>query len=192
MNSLLTSALIKIAISIVLYFLAFLPMSILPDFFRNNEYSSFFYLPTGAKVMCVLLFDVWGAIGLAVGVFIKQSVMHPEFGVDLPLAIAFENAIAFWIAVKLSLKAMRVGLDIENITYIKIVFLALCCSLTHGFAYTLVLIKFNAIPIGSYLRESLVTAIAGFFGTMAMVLMFSFFIKHSLWLQRHIRIIEND
>jgi hypothetical protein len=57
MKSLLTGALIKIAISIALYFLAFLPMSYLPDVLRNNDYSTFFYLPTGIKVLCVLLFD---------------------------------------------------------------------------------------------------------------------------------------
>lgn len=192
MNSLLIGALIKIAISITLYFLAFLPMSYLPDGLRNNEYSTFFYLPTGIKVICVLLFDIWGAVGLALGVLIRQSIQHPEFGLTLPLVIALENAIVFWVAVTLGLRMMRVGRDIENITYIKIVLLALFCSVAHGFTYTFVLFEFNAIPTDSYLRESLVTIISGFFGTMATVLLLSFFIRQSSWLQRHTRSVEHD
>jgi len=192
MNSLLTGALIKIAISIALYFLAFLPMSYLPDVLRNNEYSSYFYLPTGVKVLCVILFDIWGAIGLAIGVLIRQTIQHPEFGLVLPLTIALENAIVFWASVKLALKAMGVSPDIENITYIKIVGLALFCSVIHGFSYTFVLFEFNAISSGNYLRESLVTVMSGFFGTMATVLLLSFAIKHSSWLQRHMKAIEND
>jgi hypothetical protein len=192
MNSLLTGALIKIAISITLYFLAFLPMSYLPDVLRNNEYSSYFYLPTGVKVLCVILFDIWGAVGLAIGVLIRQIIQHPEFGLALPLTIALENAIVFWATVKLALKAMGVSPDIENITYIKIVGLALFCSFIHGFSYTFVLFEFNAISSGNYLRESLVTVMSGFFGTMATVLLLSFAIKHSSWLQRHMKAIEND
>ena len=192
MKSLFAGALIKIVISIVLYFLAFLPMSYLPDILRNNDYSTFFYLPTGVKVLCVLLFDIWGAIGLAVGVLIRQSIQHPEFGMTLPLMIALENAIVFWASVKLALKAMGVGRDIENITYIKIVLLALLCSVMHGFSYAFVLLKFSIISSDNFLRESFVTIISGFFGTMATVLLLSFSIKHSLWLQRHTRAVEND
>lgn len=192
MSSLLTGALIKIAISIVLYFLAFLPMSFLPDLLRNNEYSSFFYLPTGVKVLCILLFDIWGAVGIAVGVFIKQSIQHSGFGLALPLVIALENAIVFWVTVNLSLKVMGVGRDIENITYIKIVLLALCCSVIHGFSYTFVLSEFNVISSENYLRESLVTIISGFFGAMATVFLLSFSLKHSAWLQRHMSAFEND
>lgn len=192
MKSLLTGALIKIAISIALYFLAFLPMSYLPDLLRNNDYSTFFYLPTGFKVLCILLFDVWGALGVAIGVLIRQSIQHPEYGFALPLMIALENAIVFWVTVNLSLRAMGVGRDIENITYLKIVVLALLCSVIHGFSYTLVLFEFGAIPSDNYLRESLVTIISGFFGTMATVLLLSFFIKHSSWLQHHMRSNEND
>ena len=95
--SLLTGPLIKIVISIALYFLAFLPMRYLPDLLINNDYSSFLYLPTGVKVLCVLVFDVWGAIGIALGVLIRQSIQHPEFGLALPLMIALENAIVFWL-----------------------------------------------------------------------------------------------
>ena len=190
--SLLTGALIKIVISIALYFLAFLPMRYLPDLLINNDYSSFLYLPTGVKVLCVLVFDVWGAIGIALGVLIRQSIQHPEFGLALPLMIALENAIVFWASVKLALRAMGVGRDIENITYLKIVGLALFCSFIHGFSYTFVLFEFNAILSDNYLRESLVTVISGFFGTMATVLLLSFSIKHSSRLQRHMRTIEND
>lgn len=192
MNSLFTGVLIKIVISITLYFLAFLPMNFLPDLVRNNEYSSFFYLPTGVKVLCVLLFDVWGAIGMAVGVFIKQSVQHPEFDFRFPLTVAIENGIVFLATVKISLKALGVGRDIENITYIKIVLLALLCSVIHGFSCTFLLFEFGVIPPGNYLRESLVTTISGFFGTMATVLLLSFVFKKSLWLQRQMRSIEND
>lgn len=192
MNSLFTGALIKIAISLALYFLAFLPMHYLPDLIRNNEFSTFFYLPTGVKVLCVLLFDIWGAIGLAVGVFIKQSVQHPEFDFSFPLAVALENAIVFWATVKLSLKALGVGRDIENITYIKIVLLSLFCSVIHGFSYTWLLFKFSAVPAGNYLREGLVTTISGFFGTMAIVLLLSFIFKKSSWLQHQMRSVEND
>jgi hypothetical protein len=192
MKSLLAGALIKIAISIALYFLAFLPMSYLPDLLLNNDYSTFFYLPTGIKVLCVLLFDVWGALGVAVGVLIRQSIQHPEFGLTLPLMIALENAIVFWATVELALRSMGVGRDIENITYLKIVGLALFCSFIHGFSYTFVLFEFNVISSGNYLRESLVTVIAGFFGTMATVLALSFSIKHSPWIQRHMLTVEND
>jgi len=192
MKSLLTGVLIKVAISITLYFLAFLPMSHLPDLLINNDFSSFFYLPTGIKVLCVLLFDVWGALGIAVGVLIRQSIQHPEFGLALPLMIALENAIVFWATVELALRAMSIGRDIENITYLKIVGLALFCSVVHGFSYTLVLFEFNAISSINYLRESLVTVIAGFFGTMATVLALSLFIRHSPWIQRHMRTVEND
>jgi len=192
MRSLLTAALIKTAISIALYFLAFLPMSYLPDVLRNNDYSVFFYLPTGVKVLCVLLFDIWGAVGLSIGVLIRQSIEHPEYGLNLPLMISLENAIVFWASVKLALKAMGVSSDIENITYLKIVGLALFCSVIHGFSYTFVLFEFNVISSGNYLRESLVTVMAGFFGTMATVLLLSFAIKHSSRLQRHMRAIEND
>ena len=192
MKSLLTGALIKIAISIALYLLAFLPMSYLPDVLRNNDFSTFFYLPTGVKVLCVLLFDVWGAVGLAIGVLVRQSIQHPEYGSALPLMIALENAIVFWASVKLALKAMGVSPDIENITYLKIVGLALFCSFVHGFSYTFVLFEFNVISSGNYLRESLVTVMSGFFGTMATVLLLSFSLKHSSWLQRHTRAVEND
>jgi hypothetical protein len=106
--------------------------------------------------------------------------------------IALENAIVFWASVKLALKVMDVSPDIENITYLKIVGLALICSVIHGFSYTFVLFEFNAISSGNYLRESLVTVMSGFFGTMATVLLLSFSIKHSSWLQRHTRAVEND
>ena len=85
-----------------------------------------------------------------------------------------------------------VGRDIQNITYLKIILLALLCSVAHGFLYTIVLFEFKAIPAENYLRESLVTIISGFFGTMATILMLSFSIRHSSWLQRHMRAIEND
>lgn len=192
MKSLLTGALIKIVISIALYFLAFLPMRYLPDVLRNNDFSTFFYLPTGIKVLCVLLFDIWGAVGLAIGVLIRQSIQHPEYGLVLPLMIALENAIVFWASVKLALKAMGVSPDIKNITYIKIVGLALFCSVLHGFSYTFVLFEFNAVSSGNYLRESLVSVMSGFFGTMATVLLLSFSLKHSSWLQHHTRAVEND
>lgn len=192
MNSLFAGALIKVAASFALYFLAFLPMNYLPESAINNDYSVYFYLPTGIKVLCVLIFDIWGAIGIALGVLIRQSIQHPEFGVSLPLVIALENAIVFWVSVTLSLRAMGVGRDIENITYLKIVGLALFCSFIHGFSYTFVLFEFNAISSSNYLRESLVTVMAGFFGTMVTVLMLSFVIKHSPLLRRHMRAIEND
>lgn len=192
MNSLLTGALIKIGISIVLYFVAFLPTNYFPELIRNNEYSSFFYPPTGIKVLCILLFDIWGAIGLAVGVFIRHSIQHPELGYSFPLVVALENAIVFWVSIKVLLKAMGVGRDVENITYIKIVLLAVICSVIHGFSYTYVLFEFNVIPAVNYFRESFVTAISGLLGTMAIVLLLSFSVKNSPWLQRHMRAIEND
>lgn len=192
MNSLFAGVILKIAISITLYFLTFLPMNYLPEVAKNNEFSVYFYLPTGVKVLCVLLFDIWGAVGIAIGVLIRQSIQHPEYGLTLPLIIALENAIVFWASVTLSLKAMGVGRDIENITYLKIVGLALFCSVTHGFSYTLVLFEFDAIPTHNYLRESLVTTMAGFSGNMVTVLLLSFAIKHSSWLKSWMREVEND
>ena len=192
MNSLLTGALIKIAISFALYFLAFLPMSYLPDLFINNNYSTFFYLPTGIKVLCVLLFDIWGAIGISLGVFVRQSIQHPEFGVIFPLSIALENAIVFFAAVKLTMRGLSVGQDIENLTYLKIILIALLASITHGLLYTFVLFEFGILPLENYLRESLVTVISGFFGTMVTILLLSLIAKSSPWIQHQIKVIEND
>lgn len=192
MKSLFAAALIKIAISIGLYFLAFLPMNYLPDFIRNNEYSSFFYLPTGVKVMCVLVFDIWGAIGVAMGVFVRQLIQHPELGLIFPLSVGLENAIILFGVVRLAMKALGVGRDIENLTYIKIVLIAFFVSAAHGLSYTFVLVKFGLVSSESYLRESLVTTISGFFGTMATVLLLTLIFKNSSWLQRQMRVIEND
>jgi hypothetical protein len=192
MNSLLSAALIKIVISMALYFIAFLPTNYYPDLLRNNEYSTFFYLPTGMKVLCVLLFDIWGAIGVAIGVFIRQSLQHPDLSFSFPLSLAFENLFVFWVTVKVSLKSMGVGREIQNITYIKIVGIALMCSVLHGFSYAFVLLEFSLISPADYFRESLFTAMSGLFGTMAIVLLLSLAFKHSLWLQKQVRAIEND
>lgn len=192
MKSLFTAALLKIATSMALYFLAFLPMNYLPELVQNNDYSTFFYLPTGIKVICVLIFDVWGAVGIALGVLIRQSIQHPEFGITFPLSVALENAIVFFASVKLTMRGLSIGQNIENLTYVKIVVIALLASVAHGFLYTFVLLQYRVITLHYYLRESLVTVISGFLGAMVTILMLSLIVRASPWVQRQMKAVEND
>jgi hypothetical protein len=90
------------------------------------------------------------------------------------------------------MRGLSIGQNIENLTYVKIVVIALLASVAHGFLYTFVLLQYRVITLHYYLRESLVTVISGFFGAMVTILMLSLIVRASPWVQRQMKAVEND
>lgn len=120
------------------------------------------YLPAGIRLVLVLIFGVWGAIGIAIS---NLFLVHLNIGEQSALATVINSAIAGFVPF-LSVRAVQRWLGIDNnlssLKPIHLPILAIVVSITTPLAFT---IQFISIGVTTYsdMAQSLSAMILGDF-----------------------------
>lgn len=179
--------LLKIGTPFCLYFLSLYIVKAFPFLVNHPELSYFVYLPAGIKVLSVLIFGWLAAVGVGLAVFIRLLIFQPEQSWWAWFLVALVGSTVLVLTVNLTLKGLGVSRDLHNLKYRDVVTLALFASIAHGFSYTYVIFLIHQHVFDSFIRESMIIVMGGFFGNMLIIGLLTFAIQRSAWLQNQIK-----
>lgn len=162
-----------------------------PFLVNHPELSYFIYLPAGIKVLSVLIFGWLAAVGVGLAVFLRLLIFQPEHHWYVWLTIAIIGSIVLVLIVNLTLRGLGVARDLHNLKYRDVVTLALFSSIAHGFSYTYAIFVIHNYAFDSFMRESMIIVMGGFFGNMLVIGLLTFVVQRSIWLQNQIEHLKD-
>ena len=90
------------------------------------------FLPAGSKLICILLFGVWGSIGDALALFLMVIHFISEGSLLAWTVYATVSSGATLLSVRFFMRYSRIDANLSNLKYWHIPFLSLYSSLLHA------------------------------------------------------------
>ena len=135
-----------------------------PEYFfgKNGNVTNIFKIWEGGL-------GIWGAIGDCIALFISAMNFFPEQQMIVWLTFATTSSLTSLIAIRLTMKQLKINLDLSNLQYWQIPALSVISNLAHAFVTQLTLSHFIQKHYEFYIRDSLAMALGDFLGTMLII-----------------------
>lgn len=169
-----------VAISFVSYLVTFLITLCLPDSFMYDEWIYLFFLPAGSKLICILLFGIWGTMGDVFALILMSALIVLD---DQPLWVsilyACSSGLATFCGVHLAQIYLGISSNLRELRYLHIPLLAIIGSVTHGIVtmLSMMLLRTGMVMSHEYLVNSCAMILGDFLGIFVFILAFRLFIK---------------
>lgn len=161
--------LLMVLASLALYFISLELTKLLPQLLIHDNWIYLVFLPAGSRLLSIMLFGIWGAIGDCIALFISAMNFFPEQQIAVWLTFATTSSLTSLIAVRLTMKQLKINLDLSNLQYWQIPALSVISNLAHAFVTQLTLSHFIQKHYEFYIRDSLAMALGDFLGTMLII-----------------------
>jgi hypothetical protein len=161
--------LLMVLASLALYFISLELTKLLPQLLIHDNWIYLVFLPAGSRLLSIMLFGIWGAIGDCIALFISAMNFFPEQQIAVWLTFATTSSLSSLIAIRLTMKQLKINLDLSNLQYWQIPALSIISNLAHAFVTQLTLSHFIQKHYEFYVRDSLAMAVGDFLGTMLMI-----------------------
>mgnify|MGYP003334213223 CR=1 FL=1 len=161
--------LLMVLASLALYFISLELTKLLPQLLIHDNWIYLVFLPAGSRLLSIMLFGIWGAIGDCIALFISAMNFLPEQQMIVWLTFATTSSLTSLIAIRLTMKQLKINLDLSNLQYWQIPALSVISNLAHAFVTQLTLSHFIQKHYEFYIRDSLAMALGDFLGTMLII-----------------------
>lgn len=165
------------------WFLLFKLNTIAFSYFETSKLINWVFIPSGVRLIAVLLFDLYGVVGLFVGAL--MTGMQSGIELDAMIAMSLISAINPYLAIKVTKYCLKVdklmqGLNARQLLTISF-FAAVFNCLSHNLFFHL------------YIKESSVLDCVNMFtgdlvGSLILLYIFAFLIK---WLRKSIKLKQS-
>lgn len=161
--------LLMVLASLILYFVSLEITKLSPEVLIHEQWIYLVFLPAGIRLLSIMLFGVWGAIGDCIALLISAAGILPDQHIAVWLSFATTSSLASLIAIKLTMKQLQINLDLSNLQYWQIPALSVVSNLVHAFVTQFILSYFLQKQYHFYIRDSLAMALGDFIGTMLII-----------------------
>lgn len=127
---------------------------------------SLVYFPAGVRLLIVLVFGVWGAIGIALS---NPLLFLFEFGSQSVPELLVDSLIAGFVpllAARACQKLLGIGSSLENLRPVHLPILALAVSIATPLAFNLMFLAYGLKPLAELPRNVSAMALGDFLGCM--------------------------
>lgn len=155
--------------SLAIYLITLELTKLSPDFLVHDNWIFLVFLPAGGRLLSIMLFGSWGAIGDCIALFISAADILPTQHIAVWLSFATSSSLASLIAIRLAMRQLNISLDLSNLQYWQIPILSVISNLIHAFITQLTLSYFLQKKYQFYVRDSLAMALGDFLGTMLLI-----------------------
>ena len=170
----------KLALSVLsflAYVIAFKMTSHLPDSFKYAGWIYLIFLPAGTKLICIMLFGIWGTLGDAVALYWMATEFLPNKTPLLWMIYSVTSSLATFFAIQFAMKAFSINNSLINLQFWQLPFLSLIGSGIHGFITILVMVKINLLNSADYWSSSFAIITGDFVGILLALVIFSILSK---------------
>lgn len=134
--------LITFLISFLIFYLFVLLQSLVAEFSSDSTFLPV-YLPAGVLFVAILVGGVPGALGVFLALICNVIIQNPDISVPLIVGLITFSISVQYLVVKSFSYLLQVGPNLERLTYMKTVGIALAFSVSHSLNhhFNLVMIK---------------------------------------------------
>jgi len=168
------------ALSFLAYVLAFKLTSYFPDSFKYAGWIYLVFLPAGTKLICIMLFGIWGTIGDALALYWLATEFLPNGTPALWIIYSATSSLMTFFAIRFAMKAFSINHNLSNLQLWQLPFLSLIGAGIHGFITILVLVKIRLLHPDDYWSSSFAIITGDFVGIFLVLVIFSLFTKRFL------------
>ena len=165
------------ALSFLAYVLAFKLTSYLPDTFKYAGWIYLIFLPAGTKLICIMLFGIWGTIGDALALYWLATEFLPNGTTALWVIYALTSSLMTFFAIRFAMKAFSINHNLSNLQLWQLPFLSLIGAGIHGFITILVMVKIHLLHPTEYWASSFAIVTGDFVGIFLVLMIFSLVTK---------------
>lgn len=160
-------------LSFLAYVLAFELNSHLLDSFKYAGWIYLIFLPAGIKLICIMLFGIWGTIGDAVALYWMATNFLPDKTPMLWMIYSVTSSLMTFFAIQFAMKTFSINDSLSNLQFWQLPFLSLIGSSIHGFITILVMVKINLLSPTEYWPSSFAIITGDFVGIFVVLVIFS-------------------
>lgn len=161
--------------SFIAYLIAFQINFYLPDSLKYG-WVYLIFIPAGVKLICIMLFGIWGTIGDAAALFYVSNLIFPDADILLRLGSSITSSLMTFISIYFAMRVLRIKSNLENLHFLHLPLLSLLGSGIHGFASIYMFTKLGVIS-SDYVATSLAIITGDFIGIFITLLVFSVTLK---------------
>jgi hypothetical protein len=181
-NDYLVKFFVSIA-SFLAYLISFKLTQQLPEMLMRDGWIYLIFLPAGTKLICIMLFGVWGTIGDFFALLWMATSFMVQVDLSLLVLYAFASSSLTFLAIRAAMTLLRISVNLNNLKYMQIPLLSLLSSGIHGAITMLLLVKVNIVNETHLIANSLAMTLGDFLGTFIVLTVFMIatrFIKANL------------
>ena len=169
-----------VVISFIFYLVTFFITLCLPEILMYDEWIYLFFLPAGSKLVCILLFGVWGTVGDVLALILMSALIVLN---DQPLWVsilyACSSGLSTFYGIHLAKYYLQISPTLAELHYKHIPTLAVIGSVTHGVVtmLTMILLDTGMVKSHEFLVNSWAMILGDFIGIFVVIMILRFAIQ---------------
>ena len=164
-------------LSFLAYVLTFKLTTSLPYSLKYAGWIYLIFLPAGSKLICIMLFGIWGTIGDAFALYWMSTQFLPNVGYKLWAIYAVTSSLMTFIAIRFAMKSLSIRNDLGNLHFWQMPFMSLIGAGIHGFITILVMVEIGLVRPEDYWSSSFAIITGDFIGIFLVLLGFGLITK---------------
>jgi len=137
-----------------------------------NELSSWIFIPSGIRLVSVIIFNELGVIGLFLGALATYYINNYSTG--NAFILAFISAMSAFVAISIAKYIFNIDSIFKNLTVKSLLYISLISALTNSYIHLLYLYQAHSHQL---ISDLIVMFCGDFFGALIMLYLMSFAIK---------------
>ncbi len=182
--------LLLIGLSFSLYLLMF-ALTMLSPSALMYEWVYLVFLPAGSKLICILLFGLWGTMGDALALFLMAIYFIPDGSLFAWTIYATVSSGATLLSVRFFMRYFQIDANLDKLQYWHIPVLSLFSSLLHALVSQLAFLSIQPQINTGYVVRTLAMTAGDFLGTAVVVIVLVFTLRNSVRAQKLVNLIQS-
>ncbi|NBV76543.1 MAG: hypothetical protein EBR59_11455 [Methylococcaceae bacterium] len=149
------------------------------SYFETSKFINWVFIPAGVRLISVLLFGLYGVIGLFFGAL--ATSYHVGIDTDTAIAVSLISVINPYLAINLTKYCLKIDELMQGLKAKQLLTISFFAALFNGLTHNL---YFHAHMGAGSLADFMNMFIGDFIGSLIILYTFSFLIK---WLRRSIK-----
>ena len=148
--------------------------------FETSKFINWVFIPAGVRLISVLLFGLYGVVGLFVGALVTGSQAGLEL--DAIIAISLISAINSYLAINVTKYCLKVDKLMQGLNAKQLLTISLFASLFNGLSHNL---YFHIYVEKSSILNCINMFVGDFVGSLIVLFTFAFLLK---WLRKSVKL----
>lgn len=173
---------LEIGLSFVLYLMA-LGVTHFISSLLSGELSLMLYLPAGIKLLCILIFQWRGALGIGLAILARFTLYDDAYAFTTSIVMASINAGVSWLVIFSFLKICKILPNLDNLNFWHIVSLAAICSITNALLFSWLQFAFGHLSQEQYWHKVFLILVNNFTANALLVWLLTYASRY--WRHTH-------
>lgn len=149
----------------------------------SGELSLMLYLPAGIKLLCILIFQWRGALGIGLAILARFTLYDDAYAFTTSIVMASINAGVSWLVIFSFLKICKILPNLDNLNFWHIVSLAAICSITNALLFSWLQFAFGHLSQEQYWHKVFLILVNNFTANALLVWLLTYASRY--WRHTH-------